>query len=197
MEIDNMTALEVRNALLNDMQNGINAAWRNPAKIPYAEAIGHAPLGRVDVFDARLRVKHFAPLMMKLFPKTAANNGIIESDLVKIDNMKQFLNDKKNCNILGDLFIKMDGELAVAGSVKARGGIYEVLCFAEKIALEKGILDDDEDDHTKLATPSAKEIFSQYTIQVGSTGNLGLSVGIMAAVLGFKAVVHMSSDAKE
>ena len=197
MEIDNMTALEVRNALLNDMQNGINAAWRNPAKIPYAEAIGHAPLGRVDVFDARLRVKHFAPLMMKLFPETAANNGIIESDLVKIDNMKQFLNDKKNCNILGDLFIKMDGELAVAGSVKARGGIYEVLCFAEKIALEKGILDDDEDDHTKLATPSAKEIFSQYTIQVGSTGNLGLSVGIMAAVLGFKAVVHMSSDAKE
>lgn len=197
MEIDNMTALEVRNALLNDMQNGINAVWRNPAKIPYAEAIGHATLGRAEVFDARLRVKHFAPLMMKLFPETALNNGVIESDLIKIDNMKKLLNEKKNCNIVGDLFIKMDGELAVAGSVKARGGIYEVLCFAEKIALEKGLLADDEDDHTKLATPLAKEIFSKYTIQVGSTGNLGLSVGIMATALGFKAVVHMSSDAKE
>lgn len=197
MEIDNMTSLEIRNALLTDMQNGINVAWRNPSKIPYAEAIGHTPLGRAEVFDARLRLKHFAPLLVQLFPETAKSKGRIESELREIDNMRVYLNGKYNAGVEGRLFIKMDGELPIAGSIKARGGVYEVLCFAEKLALEHDILSDDEDDYTKLATPLAKDVFSKYTIQVGSTGNLGLSVGIMGRALGFNVIVHMSSDAKE
>ena len=166
--------------------------WLNRKKEKYNERF--MTISEEDMIDAEKRLKNFAPLIEKLFPETKETNGIIESKLTEITNMKNRLN--KNDNLKGRLFLKEDCNLPIAGSVKARGGIYEVLKYAEKLALENNLLKE-EDNYIKLADENIRRFFSQYKIQVGSTGNLGLSIGITGSKLGFTTIVHMSEDAKQ
>lgn len=170
--------------------------WVNPKLRPWEEAKNDLPVTAEEIDDAEKRLKRFAPFIMRCFPETADRQGIIESALTPIPKMQSCIERTYGIKIAGQLLLKQDSHLAVAGSVKARGGIYEVLKHTEDLALEAGLITV-EDDYAKLAEPECREFFSQYTIQVGSTGNLGLSIGIASAAVGYKVIVHMSADAKQ
>jgi D-serine dehydratase len=170
--------------------------WLNPKLIPYEKAASKINMNIAAIDDAENRLKKFAPLIEKVFPETIPSHGIIESPIKEINNMKMKLAEFNKTLISGKLLLKMDSHLAIAGSVKARGGIYEVLKYAETLALEKGLLKED-DDYSVLSEKKYRDFFGKYKIQVGSTGNLGLSIGITSAALGFNVIVHMSADAKQ
>lgn len=179
---------------LKDVVDLKPTVWINPKKKTDEEAWDDIDLTVEDIHEADERLRRFAPLLMEYFEDTRESEGIIESPLKKIRNMEAKL--KENSDFQGELYLKMDSHLPVAGSIKARGGIYEVLYYAEKLGLENGLITLD-DDYRKLANEKSRAFFAKQTIQVGSTGNLGLSIGITSATLGFNVVVHMSSDAKE
>lgn len=170
--------------------------WANPQRSD-AAAVATVVEGRgislADVRGAQARFQRFAPLLARLFPELQADAGRIESALVAAPDMQRALEIPSS---QGSLWIKADHSLPVAGSIKARGGIHEVLEFAESLALEHGLVTLD-DDYGVLAEAPARALFGRYQVAVGSTGNLGLSIGVMASALGFRAAVHMSADAKE
>ncbi len=190
------TGLVEDNALFRSIRREEEIIWMNPDKTGYAEACIGSELSVKDIDDAEARLRRFAPFIMKCFPETEEREGIIESVLTPIPEMKKLINKKYGSELSGTLLLKQDSHLAIAGSVKARGGIYEVLKHTEDLALEHGIITEG-DNYEKLAEAEARAFFSDYSVQAGSTGNLGLSIGIMSAAVGFKTIVHMSSDAKQ
>ena len=170
--------------------------WLNPGLQSAETALPRMELVMADILDAEARLQRFAPFIRVRFPETAPRGGLIESPLTPIPRMQRLLEERFGAVIPGRLLLKQDSHLAIAGSVKARGGIYEVLKHTEELAMENGLLSE-TDDYAKLASPEMREFFSRYTVQVGSTGNLGLSIGIASAAVGYKVIVHMSVDAKQ
>lgn len=172
--------------------------WINPGKLSFesTDALYQLIVPDTMIDEAQERLVRFAPFIEKVFPETAPTRGIIESPLREIPNMQRALQSSCGAELCGRLFLKLDSHLPIAGSVKARGGIYEVLKHAEELALAHGMIAPG-DDYTKFATEQLRAFLGGYTVQVGSTGNLGISIGVMSAALGFRVIIHMSADAKQ
>ncbi len=179
--------------ILEEIINTNEVFWTNPT---YQMANSKNTLKEADIDDAAKRLKRFAPYIAKAFPETLESEGIIESPVKPIRNMQKAIEQNYGVTIQGDLLLKCDSHLPISGSIKARGGIYEVLKHAEELALKHHYISDDH-DYTQFDSEAFKALFSSYEISVGSTGNLGLSIGIISAQLGFKVTVHMSADAKQ
>ena len=181
--------------LLERLRGAQPVLWTNanrqahpPARL---EALGRS-IGLNDTHAAAARLARFAGVLAEVFPELAAARGMVESPLLPAAALQPALGWGYG---QGRLFIKADHALPVAGSIKARGGMHEVLEFAEGLALQHGLVQPGG-DYRVLAQPAARETLGRYHVAVGSTGNLGLSIGVVASALGFRATVHMSADAK-
>lgn len=178
-------------SLLDKIKKKEECVWINPNLQSVIPGLAMAGYKYLHIQAAQNRLIRFMPFIESAFPETKNKKGLIESELYDFTNVQSIFDDFN-----GHILIKDDAHLPIAGSVKARGGIHEVLAHAEYLLQKEHILMPG-DDYSEIDSEEIRDFFSRYTIQVGSTGNLGLSIGVMSAKLGFKVIVHMSSDAKE
>lgn len=146
-----------------------------------------------DPAQARARLQRFAGLLHVMFPALAATQGQLTSPLVPVPELQAAWPAALDSHALpaGHWYLKRDDALPVAGSVKARGGFHEVLARVERLGLAAG--------RDAQAWPSATDLrrrFAHHALAVGSTGNLGLAIGLIGRGFGFDVTVHMSTDAK-
>ncbi|KQT79545.1 D-serine dehydratase [Methylobacterium sp. Leaf465] len=169
---------------------GRPTVWCNPQVRSAAEVLPGLAFGLAEVRDAEARWRRCDPLLKALFPEL--ETGRIDSPLLP-------LAPEVAAHLCGSeapaVWVKADHDLPVTGCIKARGGVYEVLVTAERLALARSWLRAGE-SYARLAEPEIRAAFGAFTVAVGSTGNLGFSVGVMARALGFQVEVHMSHDAK-
>lgn len=165
--------------------------WPNPRVKPSIEGFAVSPSSRQIVEESRAAWDSFAPLLARLFPELEESGGQVISPLLKLDE-----NIAKSKGLpSARTYLKADHLLPLTGTVKSRGGLFEVLTFAEATARAKGLLAYG-DSLEQLATTAIQGHFGKIRILTGSTGNLGYSVGLSARALGFETEIHMSKDAK-
>lgn len=151
---------------------------------------------RREQITAAARLERFAPYFAAAYPETSAQSGLIESSLVELKNLSSYVREKTIYHLTPNLWLKKDSELPISGSIKARGGIYNVLCIVEEILAQENMLSK-LSSYADLSNDQYRALFNSYKIVVSSTGNLGLSIGISAAKFGFQVYVYMSKDARQ
>lgn len=162
--------------------------WRNPRRQAGSAALKDQPATRADLDRAAAQWERWTPMLRRLIPDLPPRG--IESTLTPVPNLQRAMGERLDRPVTGTWLVKGDHDLPLAGSIKARGGFYAVLDHAEKLAREQGLGSD------ALDGPAARQLFARHRLTVGSTGNLGLSIGLMGKALGFRVDVHMSTDAK-
>ena len=111
-----------------------------------AGCVSSLHLDETQVQQAVDRFQRFAPLLKTLFPELQATAGRIESDLLAVPQMQQALGLPE---AMGQMWVKADHSLPVAGSVKARG--VEVVehkgDYAQAVAAGRALAEQDPHCH--------------------------------------------------
>src|SRR4051812_27884726 len=98
--------------------------WLNPALATAAEALAGQTVTWDDVRSAAAAFAAWRPVLRRLFPELTEAG--IESSLEPLPDAAAVLGHTPQ----GGIWLKRDDALPVVGSIKARGGCFEVLRFA-------------------------------------------------------------------
>jgi D-serine dehydratase len=158
-------------------------AWLNAAARPdlTPARLERLPLGRQQLEEARRRWAALRPLIAALFP-AEATDGTIESPLLPLPQLTAAAAPlllppgalRGGGGAPPRLLLKLDSQLPVCGSVKARGGLYEVLTHAEDVARRAGWLAPGDGADALLRPEVQRQLARRrFKVVVGSTGNLG------------------------
>ncbi|MDK2867279.1 MAG: D-serine dehydratase [Clostridiales bacterium] len=178
----------------NKLKSMHETLWINPS-LKKNGSLAHdgRSLTMTDVYDAKAFIDHMSPYLSQHF---SLKDGTLTSPLMPIPAFQRTLITFLGGRIPGHWYLKGDHTLPVSGSIKARGGIYTLLRYAEKLA-QSHQLKTLFESAKGPASPELTAIYNQHTIVVSSTGNLGLSIGLIGKSIGFNVEVHMSVDAKD
>lgn len=177
------------------LASGEETSWFRGELEPAAEALRRSSLPDGLVEDARQRFRRFAPWFAQRFEQTRTSDGIIESPLHRAPALQARMEELCRAQLPGKLWVKRDDMLPVSGSIKARGGFHEVLQVVEQI-IDEACPDASGQGPRVLEDPAVTDTLRERGIAVGSTGNLGLSIGLLSAEFGLRTTVHMSTDAR-
>lgn len=180
-------------SVLKKLQRSDTVCIINPHHSNELHDIEKQSITRADIQEARELLDRAKPLFRNLWPddKTLEDwEGLIESPLTPAQALR------KEMDGTGTWLLKRDDDLPVAGSIKGRGAFFAVLEHAETLAIAKGLITKGQ-DLSSLSSDEARAIFREYKIAVGSTGNLGMGIALLAAALGFDATVYLSEEAAD
>lgn len=103
MELD-IELLQKEHPILKEMISLEPVTWLNPHKKAFSE-MPHFTFDRSDMEEAEELWNRFAPFFKRVFPETVSTNGVIESELRAIPQMKAAL-EKSGVAFEGDLYLK-------------------------------------------------------------------------------------------
>ena len=109
--------------------------------------------------------------------------------------MRPYLEGKPAAASRARLLLKLDSHLPISGSIKAQEAFRSAPPRWD-IALQSGLLKL-EDNYAVLMDSWFRELFSQYSIAVGSTGTWASPSHHGAPNWALKVTVHMSADARQ
>ena len=120
------TREQVNQRTLGDIRDRKPIFWENDSHVPFKNLKGQLDVSVLEIKDAEARLKRFAPFIKAVFEDTVALDGLIESPISDIDKFKNALETTYDFSFPGQMFLKRDDLLPIAGTIKARGAIYEV-----------------------------------------------------------------------
>ena len=91
MDDTNFYSLEKDFPLIKKIKDLNEVFWINPKYEDFETIKDKLEISEEDVKDAEYRLNRFAPYVENAFPETKKLNGIIESPISRISNMKKYM----------------------------------------------------------------------------------------------------------